>query len=485
MPYAIIILLLLCGALTFGLGSPVTPAQVGPAMHWAACRDVPDTECAGLDVPIDPARPDGLRLTLRLARVRAVDAGYDKGVLLLIPGGPGVGIDEAFGQFRTLQHIDEFARQFDVVTFDPRGVGQSSPVRCNPNVLPPTSAPVNRAPTLAEFQQLADANAAFFQSCFAATGDLMGHLSAIDTAADIERIRQALTPNDGLVAYAGSYGTVYAAAYLERYGDHIKALVLDAVVDHSVDLPTNVARNALSVNDALERFAQWCDRDGTCELHGRDLRDVFETVAITTPLARTLVPQLLAAGRHPQFGWPELARVLARASRGDTSALEQLSNATSLGRSEPQVTAGITGLLAGVQCADFGPQHDYAALVAASADVARRAPRFVWRFWDAAPVPQAATGVGDCAGWPFAATNPPHKLQVGSHPNVMVANATHDPPTPLINALAVWLQIPDARLLIADVDGHQSLVWSRCAFEAQFHFLLDPASVSTTTLCPD
>ena len=208
-------------------------------MHWAACRDIPDTECAGLDVPIDPARPDGLRLTLRLARVHAVDAGYDKGVLLLIPGGPGVGIDEAFGQFRTLQHIDEFARQFDVVTFDPRGVGQSSPVRCNPNVLPPTSAPVNRAPTLAEFQQLADANAAFFQSCFAATGDLMSHLSAIDTAADIERIRQALTPRrSGLVAYAGSYGTVYGAAYLERYGDHIKALVLDAVVDHSVDLPT-------------------------------------------------------------------------------------------------------------------------------------------------------------------------------------------------------------------------------------------------------
>jgi pimeloyl-ACP methyl ester carboxylesterase len=388
-----------------------------------------------------------------------------------------VGIDEAFGQFRTLQHIDEFARQFDVVSFDPRGVGQSSPVRCNPNVLPPASAPINRAPTLAEFQELANANAAFFQSCFAATGDLMGHLSAIDTAADIERIRQALTANDGLVAYAGSYGTVYAAAYLERYGDRIKALVLDAVVDHSVDLATNVARSTLSVNDALERFAQWCDQDSTCELHGGNLRDVFDAVAVTTPLTRTLVPQLLAAGRHPQFGWPELARVLAQTSRGDTAALERLSDATSLGRSDPQVAAGITGLLAGVQCADFGPQHDYAALVAAGADVARRAPRFVWRFWDAAPVPHAATGVGDCAGWPSAAANPPHTLQVGSHPNVMVANATHDPPTPLINALAVWVQIPDARLLIADVDGHQSLVWSRCAFEAQFRFLLDPASV--------
>jgi len=67
----------------------------------------------------------------------------------------------------------------------------------------------------------------------------------------------------------------------------------------------------------------------------------------------------------------------------------------------------------------------------------------------------------------------------------MVANPTHDPATPLINALSLWLQIPDARLLIAEVDGPQSLAWSRCAFESQFRFLLDPTSVSATTLCPD
>ncbi|HEY3911052.1 MAG TPA: alpha/beta hydrolase [Stellaceae bacterium] len=70
-------------------------------------------------------------------------------------------------------------------------------------------------------------------------------------------------------------------------------------------------------------------------------------------------------------------------------------------------------------------------------------------------------------------------------PNVMVANNIHDPPTPLINALSVWLQIPDARLLIADSDGHQSLVWSRCAYEAQLRFLRDPRSAPATTLCPD
>jgi hypothetical protein len=67
----------------------------------------------------------------------------------------------------------------------------------------------------------------------------------------------------------------------------------------------------------------------------------------------------------------------------------------------------------------------------------------------------------------------------------MVASPTHDPATPLINALSTWLQIPDARLLIADVDGHQSLILSACAFKAEVRFLDDPSSVSTTTVCPN
>jgi len=479
----VLILILLGAELTFPHRSPAAE----PQLHWSACRDVPDTECAGLEVPVDPARPDGAQFTLRLGRVAATDPARKKGVLLFIPGGPGVGISGVFGQLRGLQHIDDFARQYDVVSFDPRGIGQSSPVRCNPDAVPPASEPTYHALTPVEFEALARANAAFFQSCFMATGELMAHLSAIDTAADIERIRQALTPNDGLVAYAGSYGTVYGAAYLERYGDHIKALVLDAVVDHSIDLATMVERNILSVTDAFDRFAQWCGRDGACALHGQDLGKVLDAVAVTAPVTRTLVPQLLSAGRDPQLGWPALARMLAEANRGDTSTLDKLAEATSLGSSvvDPWVAAGDSGLSAGVQCSDFGPQRDYAALLAAGAAVARRAPRFAWRFWDAAPMAHGATGVGDCVGWPVEATNPPHRLQVGSHPNVMVASPTHDPATPLINALSLWLQIPDARLLIADVDGHQSLAWSRCAFEAQFRFLLDPTSVSATTLCSD
>src|SRR5205823_5307392 len=145
---------------------------------------------------------------------------------------------------------------------------------------------------------------------------------ALDTAADIERIRRAIGQGDGLVAYAGSYGTNYAGAYLERYGEHVKALVLDAVFDHSVELPTMAARNARGVGESFGRFAAWCDADASCALHGREVGATFDAVAAAHPEARPLVGGLLAVGHDPQLGWPAIARMLAQAADGDTSALD-------------------------------------------------------------------------------------------------------------------------------------------------------------------
>jgi len=484
----VIVPMLLAVLLAFAYLAPTAAQQpTTPELHWSACPDVPDTECAGLDVPIDPARQDGTTLALRLARVPASDPSHKKGMLLFIPGGPGIGISGTIGgDTRAAQHIDDFRREYDVVTFDPRGIGQSSPILCAPNAVPSPSAPVERPPSPAEFKAIADANAALFRSCFAATGELMAHLSAMDTAADIECIRQALTPNDGLVAYAGSYGTQYAQAYLERYGKHVKALVLDAVVDHSVEMPTFVARNVVAASDAFDRFTRWCERDSGCTLHGQNLGAIFDAVVAKVPVTRTLVSQLLATGADPRVGWPAIAKMLAEVNGGQTAALDAMMGTASLASTagDPRIRAGKNGLFAGVLCADYGPQRDYNALLTAGKAVALQAPRFAWKFWDATPLAHATAGVGDCVGWPSQASNPPHRLRVGPHPNVMVASPTHDPATPLINALSVWLQIPQARLLIADVDGHQSLILSACAFKAEARFLDDPTSVSTTTVCP-
>lgn len=467
-----------------------TPVTATSELVWTPCEDVPDTECAWLAVPVDPDRPDGPAITLRLGRVPALDPAQRRGALLLIPGGPGAGIQEmlagAWGM-RDAHHVDEFRQYYDVVTFDPRGIGQSTPVRCDPDLLPAVSPPLDRAPTAAEFAALAATNAAFYESCFTATGDLMAHLSVIDTAADIEQIRQALGQDAGLTAYAGSYGTAYAAAYLEQYGDRVEALVLDGVVDHSIDMPTFMTRNVLSAQDAFDRFARWCAQEASCALHGEDVGAVFDEVIALAPITKTLVPQLLAAGSDPMSGWPVLAQMLAEVRDGTPATLDALTNVAALRSTaaDPWVVAGKNGLFPGVLCASFGPQTDYEVIRAAGEAVAIQAPRFAWKFWDATPLAHGTAGIGDCVGWPLEATNSPHLLEVEALPNVLVANPTHDPATPLSNALSVWLQIPQARLLIADVDGHQSLLLSECAYQAMASFLTDPASLETTTLCPN
>lgn len=262
------------GLVTF-VPSAGSGAQPAPrALQWLACADAKKVQCTFISVPIDPNNPNGTKLRLRIGRVPAVNASRKKGVLLFPPGGPGAGISDMFVGNRAANHVDDFAPQYDVVTFDPRGIGQSNPIRCSPKALPRVSAPVDEPPSQAQFNAITAANAAFFKTCFALTGPLMSHLSAADTAADIERIRQALSPNAGLIAYAGSFGSEYGEAYLDRYGTHIKALILDAVVDHSVDLQTFMERNVLSVQDAFNQFARWCARDRTCAVHGKNLRMV-------------------------------------------------------------------------------------------------------------------------------------------------------------------------------------------------------------------
>jgi pimeloyl-ACP methyl ester carboxylesterase len=410
-------------------------------------------------------------------------------MILSIPGGPGVGIVVMLDpDMRKEQHMDDFRHQYDVVTFDPRGVGQSDPIRCDPNAVPSPSESFSSRPlTESEFKVVADANATFFRSCFKASGALMAHLSAMDTAADIEQIRRALTPNDGLIAYAGSYGTQYAQAYLERYGDRAKALVLDGLLDHSVGLPTIVERQIIAADDAFDRFTRWCNLATTCALHGKNVGTAFDSAAAKVPVTRKIVSQLLATGNDPNVGWPMIAKMLAEVNAGQSQVLKGLTQTASLAsKSEnPSVRAGKIGYFLGVLCSDYGPPPSYRVLLADWERASSAAPRFAWRFWDAYPVAHATFGVGDCAGWPSSASNPPHALLVAPHPNVMVATPTHDPATPLINALSVWRQIPQSRLLIADVDGHQAFILSKCAFRAAAQFLNDPHSASSVTICPD
>src|SRR5208337_5369200 len=232
------------------------------------------------------------------ARVPAVDPAKKMGMLLIVPGGPGVGISDTFGGNRDHFHVDDFTQLFDVVSFDPRGVGESNPIRCSLDLVPTPIAPFDSAPTPAQFAAIGSANAAFAENCVETTGELMLHLSSKDTGADIERIRLALTPNRGLVAYAVSYGTAYAQSYLEHYGNHLKTLVMDGVFDHSVQLPTALTTDIMGTQDAFSRFSQWCGQTPSCDVYGQDVGAVFDADIVIVPSLRWTVPLFFALGQQ-------------------------------------------------------------------------------------------------------------------------------------------------------------------------------------------
>ena len=483
------LILCLCASIVASLALLSCPLAAALAdassLDWAPCPPIKDAQCAMLPVPIDPSKPDGATFDLRIARIPAIGTAPKRGMLLVIPGGPGVGIESTVGAAE--KQVTKFRRYYDVVSFDPRGVGKSDPIRCEPNAVPKPPPPSSQAPTRAQFQNIVATNSKYFTSCFMLSAALMPHLSAVQTAEDIERIRRALTPNDGLVAYAGSYGTLYAAMYLERYGSRVKALVLDGVVDHSVDQPTDITRAILALNETFRQMSAWCDRTASCALHGKNVGAAYDVAIAKAPIVRQLVGLMLAAGQDAHVGWPAITKMLAQVGRGDMAMIDAFKKAAAEARGnasqDAQITAGEGGLLAGVACSDYGPVNDYDAFIKAGQTAVREAPRFVWRYWDWTPIAHMGPGAADCTGWPRPATNAPHVLRVGWHPNVMVANPTRDPSTALPNALAVHQQIPGSVLLLADVDGHQTLVRSQCSFDAMMKFWNDPKSVPATILC--
>jgi alpha/beta hydrolase fold len=445
-------------------GAPA--ARAADRLTWTACGgDLAGLQCATLPVPVAWSDPAGPAIGLRLAKIPAAAPAAGAPSIQQIPGGPGAGIEEVL-HFAGLLHLDQWAQQHDIYLFDPRGIGASHPVRCTrPDPFPP-----GIITSQAQLDAWARVNRGFADSCEAGTGPLMRHLSSADTARDIDAIRLAIGQTDGLVAYSASYGTSYAAAYLEL-GRPVRALILDAVVDHTVSLPTFAGRVARAHEDAFNRFARWCEGSTGCALRGQDVSAVFDRLIAAAPLPaphaprpatateiRARVGSLMSGGR--QFGWPVAAALLAQAAAGDASGFV----------GEP---AG-TGLFQGVQCGDFDVPADFQQLSAPVAALRQQAPRFgEWKYWDI---------VGGCAGY-LPAANPPHRLSVHPTSRVLVGNDTHDPSTPLVNALSVWSEIGHAKLLIADTDGHQALVMSPCAAAAYLRFLDHPTTLPRLIRC--
>ncbi len=321
-------------------------------------------ECGRTEVPIDYDEPEGATLPLFL--VRAVMAGQTDriGSLVVNPGGPGrSGADSAIGLALTLP--EDVLRRFDLVGFDPRGVGLSTPVECIPAELKDRMTAANPRPTTAEELEetfALDQEAA--EACAEQYGAALGTFNTVDTARDLDRIREGL--EDEQLTYLGySYGSTLGSTYAELFPDRVRALVLDAAVDPAVDRQTDAERGAKALEAGFDAFAKNCTGLlAGCPLGAQPRQFVERLLGKADKAAipskeegetRKATPGTVLVAVRAALpdteSWPQLAQALAAADKGDAAGLFSLAD-NYTGRMDDGSYSNLLDANLAVTCAD-------------------------------------------------------------------------------------------------------------------------------------
>ncbi|WP_017585107.1 alpha/beta fold hydrolase [Nocardiopsis ganjiahuensis] len=249
---------------------PETPVR---SIDWETCgeEESPDAECGTLTVPIDWDDPDGETIDLALARIPASDPDSRIGSLVINPGGPG-GSGVGFALFAPEVFSPEVLDRFDIVGFDPRGVGGSHPVLCSVETL--QDNPGALFDSRAELQARAAYNDELREDCRENTGPLHDHVDSLSVVHDIDAIRAALG-DDQLSFFGVSYGTLMGQQYAQTYPERVRAVVLDSVMDHNLDTGEYLATQAEAAQDSFDAFVAWCEGSAQCALDGQDPRALW------------------------------------------------------------------------------------------------------------------------------------------------------------------------------------------------------------------
>ena len=246
------------------------PSSEQQPLSWTNCADdlaaAAGLECATLQVPIDPASPSGPTTELALIRQPSTGSASERiGSLVINPGGPG-GSGLEFLTSAAAAFPAELTDAFDLVSFDPRGVAASSPVRCLDDAAAEEQLAGDLSPDTADELSKAVADQKqFLASCRSNSAELLTHMSTADVAADLDQIRSAL--GDEKLTYLGfSYGTAIGAVYATLYPENSRALVLDGSVSPKSTSEEEALAQAQGFENTLANFVSACNADKGCAL---------------------------------------------------------------------------------------------------------------------------------------------------------------------------------------------------------------------------
>ncbi|MFH8612866.1 alpha/beta hydrolase [Streptomyces sp. NPDC018029] len=437
--------------------APAASAAATAPLDWTKCEgQAPGSrqECATLDVPMDHAHPEGKKIEIAISRVPSEKPAARRGALLLIPGGPGgSSINDPSGKGQELPRSVRDA--YDLIGFDPRGLGRSTPVDCGfehadlaSTSLRPWTAPDGSVTgNMATAKRLSDA-------CARNGGELMRHISTADNARDIDRIRAALG-EERLSAWAVSYGTYVGAVYSRLFPHRTDRIVLDSNDDPD---PRRVGRNWLAaheqgVEDTFPEFAAWASAPG----HDYRLADTAAEVRplflrLAARLDREPIPwrganpavlngnvlrqAMLTAMADPD-DFPDLARLMLGAQKGELPPAPQAPPEKALQNS---LAVGSATL-----CNDVAWPTSPAVYQKGVTESRAKYPL-------TAGMPRNAML---CAAWPFRPKEPAVRVTDRGPSNILLVQNERDPNTPLSGALKLREALGRRAVMVTvDATGH-------------------------------
>jgi pimeloyl-ACP methyl ester carboxylesterase len=490
------------GAAPVGPG-PGTVTEAVPQLAFAACGTTAQgtaagVQCAAADLPLDYDEPDGERVQIAVARVPATNPGQRIGSLFFDLGGPGASSVDLLqavgaGPFATLN------QRFDIVGFDPRGVGQSAPsIDCRVDQetegLRPRPSPVpiglDADAVVARAQRYVDA-------CLAANGDILEHVSTANVARDMDALRAAV--GDQQLTYLGfSYGTFLGATYAALFPDRYRALVLDGPLDPQryIDDPVSLSSTQLAAFErALNRFFVACaaDQNACAGFGGNDPRAAYDALLATAaatpvpadrytadprPVSADDIRDSTAVLLYSKRTWALLAAALAQAASGDGAVIRALVDLVLYPRRPDGSFDPQTDRFFAISAGEQRWPIDVDAYLERGAREWVDSPHF-WGTAAYSEIPHALWPKHDedAYGGPF--TLP------GSSPTVLVVATTYDPATPYSGGPALVRELGNARLLTMDGDGHTAYGQgnSPCVDSAAESYLIDGTLPAGGTVC--
>ncbi|MFJ6695666.1 alpha/beta hydrolase [Streptomyces sp. NPDC091272] len=413
-----------CPAPDAAQGEGTEPSPLPGGAEW---------QCATMQVPRDYAKPDGDRIGLALIRARAADQEKRIGSLIFNfggPGGSGVTTLPSAGK-----DYAELRSRYDLVSFDPRGVGGSAPVKCQGDKALDAYYAEDATPDDdAEEKKYADGIKEYADACEKNSGAELPHVGTTNAAKDLDLMRQVLG-DDKLYYFGISYGTELGGVYAHLFPKRVGRAVFDAVVDPTQKTEQSSLGQAKGFQLALNNFAKDCvARGDECKLEGSTPKEIEDgIVELLARLDKKPIPG--TAGRqltqsqatngivqtlYSKEFWPYLEQGVDEADGGNGALLLVLADSMN-GRNQDGTYSNIGAANAAINCVDSKERFDVAY-----------AKSKVPEFRKASPVfgDFLAWGLSGCSSWPVPGQwETPDVSAAGSAPILVVGN-TGDPATP-------------------------------------------------------